>query len=133
MSVADWCILAAALLPLLVLAPAKGLGGSEYDNARPREPAFYAEGWRARAWGAHLNGYEAFPFFAAAILVAEMRAVPQLPVDVLAVCFIAVRLAYAVAYVADRASLRSMLWGIGLLINLTIMVLPAVTSGPGAS
>ena len=107
MTLADWCILAAALLPLVALAPAKMLGRQDYDNARPRAPHFYGEGWRSRAWGAHLNGYEAFPFFAAAVLLAEMRQAPQGLVDALAIAFTAVRIGYVGAYLSDRPRLRS--------------------------
>lgn len=126
MTLADWCILAAALLPLVALAPAKMLGGQDYNNARPRAPSFYGEGWRSRAWGAHLNGYEAFPFFAAAVLLAEMRQAPQGLVDALAIAFTAVRIGYVGAYLSDRPRLRSGLWAVGLMLNIALMVMPAL-------
>ena len=53
---------------------------------------------RARSQGAHLNGYEAFPFFAAAVILAEMRAVPQPAVNALAVAFIVARIGYVVDF-----------------------------------
>jgi uncharacterized MAPEG superfamily protein len=126
MTLADWCILIAALLPLIALAPAKILGGQDYDNARPRAPGYYGEGWRSRAWGAHLNGYEAFPFFAAAVLLAEMRQVPQGLVDALAIAFTAVRIGYVGSYLSDRPRLRSGLWAVGLVLNIALMVVPAL-------
>ncbi len=128
MTLADWCILVAALLPLIALAPAKILGRGEYDNADPRAPGFYREGLRARAWGAHLNGYEAFPFFAVAVLLAEMRGAPQGTVDALSLGFTAARIGYVAAYLSDRPALRSGLWAMGLLLNMTLMVLPALTT-----
>jgi uncharacterized MAPEG superfamily protein len=126
MSIADWCILVAALLPLLALAPAKALGRGDYDNANPRAEQFYREGLRARAWGAHLNGFEAFPFFAAAVLLAEMRHSPQWIVDALSVSYTVARIGYVAAYLLDWASLRSGLWAIALIFNIALMITPAL-------
>lgn len=129
MTIGDWCILAAALLPLLSIAPAKIGGRDEYNNADPRAPAFYGRGLRARAWGAHLNSYEAFPFFAVAVLLCEMRQVPQGAVDALAIGYVGARIAYVLAYLADRPTLRSALWGVGLALNIGLMVSPIVHRG----
>ncbi|MGH6727038.1 MAG: MAPEG family protein, partial [Pseudolabrys sp.] len=77
MTIAEWMIFASLLLYLLTLAPVKLFGHPTFDNAKPRDPAFYTPDIRARALGAHTNGIEVFPFFAAAILLAEFRTAPQ--------------------------------------------------------
>jgi len=82
----------------------------------------------ARAWGAHLNGFEAFPFFAVAVLLSEMRHAPQGMIDALAAGYVAVRLGYMAAYLGDRPALRSALWALGLLLNIALMVLPALAA-----
>ena len=74
--------------------------------------------------GAHQNGFEAFPLFAAAVILAEMRAVPQGTVDLLAVAFVVVRLVYVLLYLGDRPSLRSMVWWVGFACNLAIFFSP---------
>src|SRR5689334_19630492 len=84
---AEWMLLAAVLITLLTIAPFKPLGWRTFDNAKPRDPTFWAEPLRARAQGAHINGIETFPFFAAAVLLAEFRAAPQHWIDWLAVGF----------------------------------------------
>jgi len=122
MTVAEWCLLAAVLLYLLTIAPVKPLGWREFDNAKPRDPAFYARPIRARALGAHLNGVETFPFFAAAVLLAEFRGAPQGRVDALAVAFIVARLAYVAAYLADRPWTRTVIWNVGFFVNLAIFL-----------
>src|SRR3954466_5211523 len=99
MTVADWCIPGAVLIYLLTIAWAKASGGAEYRNAAPRDPAFYAAPLRARALGAHQNGIEAFPFFAVAVVFAEMKGGPPHLVDALAVTFLALRVGYVVAYI----------------------------------
>ena len=126
MTIAEWCVFGAVLLYLLTVAPFKAIGFRRFDNSRPRDPAFYADPIAARALGAHLNGIEAFPFFAAAVLLAEFRAVPQHLVNELAVLFLIVRVAYIFTYLGDRPTLRTILWSLGFAINVAIFFLPAV-------
>ena len=124
MTIAEWCVFASVMLVLLTIAPIKWLGFREFDNANPRDPAFYDDPVRARAWGAHLNGIETFPFFAAAVLLAEFRNAPQNLINELAVLFVIVRIAYVFTYLGDRPTLRSILWSIGFIINAAIFFLP---------
>ena len=126
MTIAEWCVFGAVILYLLTIVPFKALGSPRFDNARPRDPGFYDEPLRARALGAHLNGIEAFPFFAAAVLLAEFRASPQHLIDELAILFLIVRAAYVLTYIGDRPTLRSILWSIGFAINLGIFFMPAL-------
>ena len=124
MTVAEWCVFGAVILYLMTIAPFKAMGFRSFDNARPRDPEFYNEPLRARALGAHLNGIEAFPLFAVAVLLAEFRASPQHLIDELAILFLIVRAAYVLTYLGDRPTLRSILSNIGFAINTTIFFLP---------
>ena len=124
MTIAEWMIFAAVLLYLLTVAPVKVIGHPRFDNSNPRDAAFYAPGIRARALGAHINGIETFPFFAAAVLLAEFRAQPQYWIDLLAVGFVAIRLAFVAAYLGDRPTLRTLLWNLGFAVNTAIFLLP---------
>ena len=124
MTIADLCLLAAVILTILSILPAKLDGRREYDNGNPRDPRFYTAGLRARSQGAHLNGYEAFPFFAAAVILAEMRSVPQGAVNTLAVAFIVARIVYVLLYLTDRPTARSVAWSAGVLCNLAIFFSP---------
>src|ERR1700756_1231997 len=100
MTVAEWCVFATLLLYLLTIAPIKWIGFRRFDNATPRDPAFYDDPIAARALGAHQNGIEAFPFFAFAVLLAEFRGAPQGLINELAVLFLIVRIAYVFPYLA---------------------------------
>ena len=126
MTIAEWCVFGTLMLALLSIAPIKWIGYRQFDNARPRDAAFYQDPLRARALGAHQNGIEAFPFFAAAVLLAEFRGAPQGLVDELAGLFLIVRIAYVLTYLGDRPTLRSILWSIGFAINLGIFFMPAL-------
>ena len=66
MTIAEWCVFGAVMLYLATIAPFKATGFRRFDNSKPRDPAFFEDPLRARALGAHLNGIETFPFFAAA-------------------------------------------------------------------
>ena len=126
MTIAEWCVFGAVMLYLLTIVPIKWIGFRRYDNSRPRDPAFFEDPLRARALGAHQNGIEAFPFFAAAVLLAEFRAAPQNLINELAVLFLIVRIAYVLTYLGNRPRLRSILWNIGLAINLGIFFMPLI-------
>ena len=126
MTVAEWCVFGAVILYLMTIAPFKAMGFRSFDNARPRDPEFYDEPLRARALGAHLNGIEAFPLYAAAVLLAEFRASPQHLIDELAILFLIVRAAYVLTYLGDRPTLRSILWSVGFAINTAIFFLPVL-------
>ena len=126
MTVAEWCVFGALMLYLLTIATVKWISVGQFDNSRPRDPTFYDDPIRARALGAHQNGIEAFPFFAIAVLLAQFRQAPQHYIDELAVLFLIVRIAYVFTYLGNRPTLRSILWSLGLAINIAIFFLPGI-------
>lgn len=123
MTIAEWCIFGAVILYLLTLAPAKAIAPDKFDNAKPRDPGFYADPVRSRMLGAHVNGIEVFPFFAVAVLLAEFRGAPQSWIDGLAVAFLIARILFVLAYVADRPTLRTSMWNSAFAFNLGIFFL----------
>ena len=127
LTLADLSVLGAVLAYMAPIAIAKYGGLGAFDNHRPRDPAFYADPFRARALGAHQNGLEGFAFFAAAVVIAQMRAAPQHIVDGLALAYVALRFAYAAAYLADAAPLRSAIWGLALVVNVALLLAPLWT------
>lgn len=124
MSLAFWCVLFAALLPILCAGAAK-FQAADFDNAKPREWQGRLEGWRARMQAAQQNGWEAFPTFAVAVLVGVTQGGPRETIDILAVLWVVARVAYVAAYAADRPTLRSGLFAIVLLIAIAIFTSPA--------
>ncbi len=86
MTIAIWCILIAATLPYVAFAFVKGL-----DPNLPRDHVGDLTGRAARAYGAHLNAIETFPWFAAAVIVAQMIGGPSRIADVLAVAYVLLR------------------------------------------
>jgi uncharacterized MAPEG superfamily protein len=122
MALAWWCLLAAGVMPVLLAGVAKAGGG--YDNGRPRDFATSLEGYRKRAYAAHQNGFEAFPLFAAAVLAAAVNGVSQPRIDLLAIVFVAARLAYAAAYLGDWPTLRSAFWTVGFVACLALLTAP---------
>jgi uncharacterized MAPEG superfamily protein len=123
MSIALWCVLIAAIVPVVCVGTAKLLGG-RYDNHDPRSRAAQYEGMPKRAYAAHQNSYEAFPLFAAAVLLAEMKGAPRGLVDQLAILFIGARLAYITCYIMNWATLRSITWFVAFASAIAIFVSP---------
>jgi uncharacterized MAPEG superfamily protein len=121
MTTAYWCVLVAALMPYVATSIAKA-GGERYSNRNPRAWLARQEGMRARAGAAEQNSFEAFPFFAAAVIVAHLTQAPQDRIDALAVIFIVARVAYVVCYVADWHWARSLVWTVGIVATITLFV-----------
>jgi uncharacterized MAPEG superfamily protein len=113
MTTAYWCVLVAGLLPYAATLTAK-IGGHRFDNRNPREWLGAQAGFRRRANAAQLNGFEAFPLFAAAVIIAHVLQAPQPRIDLLAITFVVARLLYLVFYVADQSLLRSLAWFVGI-------------------
>ena len=120
MTIADSCLLVACLLPIACAGIAKwpGYGRTRheggFDNNNPRQWLAGLQGFQARANAAQMNSFEALPVFIAGVLVAEHLRASQPVIDALALAFVAARVGYIGAYLADRASLRSLLWSTGL-------------------
>ena len=127
-TVAYWCVLIAALLPIVCAGIAKsgriGVARSKggYDNVNPREWLARQTDWRARANGAQANSFEALPFFIGAVIIAHQLGAPQARLDVLAFLFIVLRLLYIMMYVAGMGNLRSAVWFAALSVNVGILL-----------
>jgi uncharacterized MAPEG superfamily protein len=123
MTIAFWCVLVAGFLPYFGTLTAK-IGGERFDNSNPRDWLNAQAGFRKRANAAQHNSFEAFPFFAAAVIIAHVAGAPQGRIDLFAVVFILARLFYIAFYVADMATLRSLAWfaGIGSVVALFLAV-----------
>ncbi|MBT9477616.1 MAPEG family protein [Polaromonas sp.] len=126
-TVAYWCVLVAALLPMLCAGIAKsGMlrtppreGG--FDNNNPRAWLAQQRDWRARANAAQANTFEALPFFFAAVIIAHQLQAAQARLDIFAILFVFLRMAYVIMYLADLAKARSAIWALALLVNIGIL------------
>ena len=129
MTITQWCVLAACLLPILTMGAAKASlsrisrreGG--YDNANPREWEAKLTGWQGRAYSAQNNGFEALPLFIAGVLFAQVAGADQGRIDALALVFVASRLAYTWAYLSNHASLRSLIWAVGIAASIALLAM----------
>lgn len=124
MNLAVACVPATLLLTYALRIPvAKGqadLPGG-YDNRTPRAAQAKLEGLPARANAAHQNGFEAFMAFAAAVALAQGVGMSTAPlVTALALTHLGARVLYAVAYLADWSTFRSLVWFLGFLATLGI-------------
>jgi len=126
-TLAYWCVLIAALLPMVCAGIAKWgtfttppqKGG--FDNANPRAWLASQTDWRARANAAQANSFEALPFFIGAVVIAHQLGAQQGRLDVLAAVFVLLRLIYIGLYVGNKAGPRSLVWVLALGINIGIL------------
>ena len=122
MNQAVLAVLIAAVLPIVCAGVAKW-GARGYDNHEPRAWLAAQAGWRARANAAQQNSFEAFPMFAAGVILATLQGVDH---DAVAWCcwgFIAMRLLYIYCYVMDWSTPRSIAWVLGLMAVVRLYVL----------
>lgn len=117
------CLLAAGLMPYLFTGIAK-LSGSRFDNRDPRAWQAGLSGLPQRAHAAHLNSFEAFPLFAIGVLLCLQQQVQTDQVLPWALAFVALRVAFGVCYLANWATLRSVVWLLAILCALRLYLLP---------
>jgi uncharacterized MAPEG superfamily protein len=126
-TVAYWCLLVAALLPIVCAVMAKwGMFGKPgrdggYDNDNPRAWLARQTDWRARANAAQANSFEALPFFIGAVIIAHQLGAYQTRLDILAFVYVVLRVIFIMLYVANLSSLRSLVWGLALVMNVAIL------------
>lgn len=124
MTIANYCLIVACLMPVLTAALAKSRGFGKrrrdggFDNNDPRGWLGRQTGWQARANAAQANGFEALPLFIAGVLAAQQMQHDQSRIDLMAMGFVAARLVYVLLYVADQPTLRSLVWGIGVALSI---------------
>ncbi len=127
LTVAYWAVLVAALLPIACAGLAKwGMFGvprrqGGYDNHDPRAWLARQTDWRARANAAQANSFEALPFFIGAVVIAHQLQAHQTRLDLMAFLYVTLRMVYILLYVADLATLRSVVWVLALAVNIGIL------------
>lgn len=130
MGIAFWCVLIAGILPLVCAGIPKFGKFPEpptgrFDNHHPRDWLASQTGARKRATAAQANSWEAFPFFAAGVIIAHLQHVDLFWINLVAMIFIVARVVYIALYLADRASLRSLVWAIGFFASVGLYLLAA--------
>ena len=121
LTLAYWCVLAAAVLPYLSAYLAKAGAYGPRDNAAPREWASRQSGWRSRANAAQANGFEGLPFFIGAVVIAHQLGAVQGRIDLLAGAYVVLRVVYVGLYVAGIGGLRSAVWALGFVANVALL------------
>ena len=126
-TVAYWCVLIAALLPLVCAALAKWQGVGKprreggFDNHDPRAWLARQSDWQGRANSAQANSFEALPFFIGAVIIAHQLGAPQARLDILALLFVTLRVIYIAMYIAGLPTIRSSIWALALAVNIGIL------------
>lgn len=128
MTIAYWCVFFAILMPLIFTCIAKfaGKGYLPKDNLAPREFLERLEGPRKRASWAQMNMQESGPAFMAAVIIAHQINGDQTLIDMLAVSYIVLRLAYGALYIANKGMQRTVVWTLALLCTLALFFTASV-------
>ncbi len=128
MSIPFYCVTVAFCLLFLTKVPvgvAMGQMPKGYNNRHPRDQQAQLVGWGRRALAAHMNAFESFPPFAAAVLVAHVANADPTWSAGLAIGHVVARVAYTAAYVADIHAVRTSIWFASTFCTLALFLLPA--------
>jgi len=114
-------LLIAGVLPICSTAIAKW-GFKEFNNQQPREWLARQTGFRSRANAAQHNAFEAFPFFAVAVVLGLVLQLEPTVLDRYCVIFVGARMLYLLAYLFNVASFRTLCWITGYASCIAIYV-----------
>ncbi len=119
-----YIILAACLLPYAFTMIAKLSGGFTLrDNQNPREFLAKSTGLAARANAVQQNSFESLPLFLTSVLMAEYLVTPAVITYYLSIAYLVLRLLYGLAYLANLATLRSILWLLSMACPILLLIL----------
>jgi uncharacterized MAPEG superfamily protein len=111
------------VLFILVLLPyvLAGLGGylriqqlGSADNSHPRVQALELRGAAARAWAAQQNAWEALAVFGTVAIVGHLVKADPAGMATASLLYLATRIAHPILYIANLATLRTLVFVIGL-------------------
>ena len=127
MTIAYWSILVAILMPwaLTIIAKKPTPGQARYDNRAPRVFLAKLQGRSQRANWAQQNSFEILPGYTAAVIVAHLAGADQSSLDMLAITFIASRILFAICYLRDWSTSRSLAWMLGVACIIGMFVISA--------
>lgn len=128
MTVPFWCLLIAAVLPILLSWVSgyyrnKQLG--TVDNKNPRDQCAQLTGAGARAVAAQSNAWEALAVFTAAVMVAHSLGADPGKSATAAMVFVAARVLHGVFYIANKDALRSVCFLVGFGCSLWLFLMAA--------
>ena len=122
-------IFATAMLPLLINILAAFFRNKQLgyiDNRKPRQQALNLSGIGTRCYSAQQNSWEALALISAAVLCAFLMGASAKQMLLPAQIFFAARSAYIACYLANWATLRSIVWIIGLAACISLFRLNGV-------
>lgn len=119
-----YLILAACLLPyVFTIIAKKAAGFRARDNQNPREFLAKSTGLASRAHAVQQNSFESLPLFIAAVLMAEYLVLSQSLVMTFGIAYLIFRVLYGICYLANWATLRSIVWLLSILCPVTLLLL----------
>ncbi|GAA5556678.1 hypothetical protein Asch01_01383 [Acinetobacter schindleri] len=119
-----YLILAACLLPYIFTMIAKKTGGFKAkDNQNPRDFLEQSTGVAKRAHAVQQNSFESLPLFIAAVLMAEYLVMPQSLIMTFGIGYLIFRVLYGICYLANWATLRSIMWLLSMLCPVALLLL----------
>lgn len=125
MNIAILCVLIGAIQPIIWSLAAKigaNKQGIRYDNEAPRPLMQSYDGWIGRANWAQQNAFEAFPVFAAAVILAMVTEVDPATINLWAIVWVIARFVFGFLYIFNFDKLRSLVWAIAMAASIRLLI-----------
>lgn len=123
-----WCLVITAFIPYFLALIGlfyriRQFGNWDNDNPRAQYARLEGAGWRA--WAAQQNAWEALGLFTVTVVIAHLAGADAEKSAVAAVIFLVTRLLHPVLYLANLATLRSLVVVTGLFSCMYMIMLAA--------
>lgn len=121
-----WCLVYLSFLPIvwsMVGAAVRARQDTGLDNSHPRRQAATLTGLGERAYAAHQNAWEALMMFTPAAFIATITGADAASTALAGITFCVARTLHGVLYCMNLATLRSLVWivGVGTIIYLIVL------------
>lgn len=123
-----WTLVVGAFLPyvwVFVAGSQRARLDGGFDNNNPRAQAARLEGLGARANAAQQNAWEALALYTPCVLISHLVTPGASGAATVGLVWVAARIVHGVLYCLDQATLRSLVWMVGLGCSIALVVMAA--------
>ncbi|MEM1432851.1 MAG: MAPEG family protein [Pseudomonadota bacterium] len=128
MSVLLWTLVYATFLPIVwsIVGGAQRARQPEgFNNTTPRSQAASLTGMGERAYAAHQNAWEALMMYTPAVMIATFTGADGQATATTGIVFCVARTLHGILYCTNQATLRSLVWFVGIGCTIRLIVLAA--------
>ncbi|MEM6709832.1 MAG: MAPEG family protein [Pseudomonadota bacterium] len=121
-----WSLVYATFLPIIwsiVGGALRARSDGGFNNNTPRRQAASLAGLGERAYAAHQNAWEALMMYTPCVMIATLTGADAAATTTAGIVFCVARTLHGILYCLDQATLRSLVWFVGIGATIYLVVL----------